>query len=166
MSDSSIHRQIVAFSVVKATGNDIGEMKTENHQFRYKGSSLPTWCLNIKTGTLQYTESYLQFVNSGDEEYILFDVIYSDSLISEEISNMGLDDLIEKYDYRKIFSNFKIRAFKDAWKHINSYIRVVYSLHYYGSYDYYSGGTEWDVDIDIIGYFDEELKLIELKDNE
>jgi len=158
----SIHKQILAINLYKFSGDEIGELKKQTYKLSYLSRLLPEYCLNDK-GYITRTDYYLQFIVSGKEYYYLFDVMYEDQLLGEEISNVSLGSIIEEYDYRPLFNQLKAVPAKNYNMHFGDYQRIVFRLVYTCYEDHYGGGYDWDSEITLEGYLDNNLQIIEIK---
>jgi len=67
-------RTVLLLNVYKLTGNDLGDLKRKNLSEQH-------YCIRIDNHKIDYTENYLQWTESGDEVFWLFDQIGSDSSV-------------------------------------------------------------------------------------
>ena len=158
--NSSLHKQILAIKLFKLTVNDIGEIKKETYKLSYLDKLLPEYCLN-KNGHISDTSYYLQYIEEGDDTYYLFDVEYVDQLLEHEIGGLGLDKLIDNYDYRPLFDKLYSITMKNYSMYCGNYQRIVYTLYYYSNSSYCLD-EDYDCAIDILGYMDDELNIIKI----
>jgi hypothetical protein len=108
------------------------------------------------------SEYYLQFSGhikeENPQEYTLFDFQTFDDVLGEEISACGAEELFKDIDFKKILSHFPIKSYKNKWKSLDAPFYLIVQMDYFGSYDHYSGGTEYDLIIEIVGYLDSNLE--------
>jgi hypothetical protein len=153
-------KQIIGITCCTATGDDIGEIKKKNMLGScYVYDILPKYVLDTN-GKTKITEDYLMFIEDGEENYIMFNVIYSDTLIHNMIDGCGLEYLFDKYNLTEIFKKFQLNNFNDYrlslpnTEHI--VVECIFSSSFNGEY------TEYDAVMELFGYLDKELQLIKL----
>ena len=162
------HLAILVVEAYSINENEIYEIRQEHK--RYPFEQLPPFTINLKeyndkaNNDIRYADDYLQFVgqikDDNPNEYVLFDLATHDNVLGEEVSSVGYDDLFKGIDFKKILSNFKIEKYKDKWKTLKAPFHLIVEMEYIGGYDHYSGATEYDLDIDIIGYLDSSLEKV------
>lgn len=155
-------------NVYKFTGKDIGDLRKKNPTDRFLETILPRYVIRLDKdaggGNIDNTYSYLQFVDDGDEEFWMFDIQGADSILEEEINQGGLEELLEGYDLRKIFEKVPHTDYESYKRSIPFTTTLFVELDYQSSYDYYSGGTEYDMYPYLRGYLSSDMKVIELED--
>jgi hypothetical protein len=125
---------------------------------RFLETTLPTYCLNPKNGKVRLTADYLQFVNGFDDEefYTLFDVTYQDQILSDEIENAYLEDILGDHDYRDMFSNFKPITYKNFHSiQQNDYIAIQVNFLGGGYFEF----DDFEMEFGVIGYLNSKLEL-------
>jgi len=147
----SKHRCLLALEVLELTGDEIGKLRKQYEHDRYLESVLPKYCINTNNdkGGIIEASYFLQFVDSGDQKYTLFDYKTVDNLLQEEISNCGFDDLLKDYDIRPYLKKFSKQNYESFGRNLSSAEYLVIDIEY-------SGGGYWneyevDVDISITG---------------
>lgn len=157
-------------NVYKITNENIGDMRKKNPTDRFLESLLPTYCIRTDTHKIDYTASYLQFVgffeNEKKEEYWMFDIQGADSILYEEINQCGIGELLSDYDLSKIFEKISYNTYEDMGHSIPKTCHIFVELDYVSSFDYYSGGYEYDMDVYIRGYLSDDLKIIDIYNDE
>jgi hypothetical protein len=152
---------LLAVEIYEFTGDEIGKLKNKHHNQRdFFEYHMPKYCL-IKNGTIGNASDYLYWVESGEEKYILFNMDTGDRLLAEEISNAGLESLLENFDVRPIFENLGKSYYEEYNRTIPSAEYIIIELAYttHRGYDY----TEYDMYSAPVGYMDRELKPVFLK---
>ena len=145
--------------VVELTGEEIGKIKKdESDGMRRYSSDLPEYCLHTETGEIRTTVDYLQWTESGEENFLLFDAGTTDSLLNEEISNIGLEDLLQGFDlrpYLNLMTKIKYDEFIRRGFRESEYLII--SLYYIRG-DMYN--PDWELDVNLDGVL-VDLKVIE-----
>lgn len=142
---SKIKHCLLAVKVYEFTGEDIGKLRRQYEHDRYLDSILPKYTYNTNTnsGTLIDAPSFLQFIEDGDEKFILFDVSTVDELLEEEISTGGLDGLLKDIDLRPWIEKFKKYTYDDFNRCLDSAEYLIIGLEYVGG-GYYN---EFEVEL-------------------
>ena len=156
-------KHLLAISPKKYTASEIGYLKRDvyNSNYLYR-SLLPQFCINEKFQCITEADGYLQFVEEGDEEFILFDTHTIDDFLQEEMnhSNMLFDDdsVITGSDVELFISILKNHAYIAERKEIlppTEY--VIININYFGGgYPDY----EYDVEYSIDGFLNKDLEII------
>jgi len=164
----STHLALLAVDAYIVTSKDVFEMRQihKTHPF----NQLLPYTINSKAvndkanNGLIDASYYLQFMGTyEDDDYpnqILFDLNTQDDLLHEEVNAVGYDDLFDGIDFKKILDNFSIPMYKDRWKKLGAPIYLIVEMNYMSSYDHYSGATEYDLMVDIVGYLDSNLEKV------
>lgn len=119
--------------------------------------ALPQYCLNNKGRAVEFDGQFDlddEAIYAENIQYHFFDLSTLDPLLGEEISNTGIEDILENDDLRPIFEHFSklsYRNLKNRSYPVAQYIIVAIS---YWS-DYYG---EWDSSMGVAGYLDSNLK--------
>ncbi len=150
-------KQIIGIQVCKATGIEIGELRKLNKG--YENDFIPKYVLS-EDGKIKNSEHYLCYSEFDETEFTLFDVVYSDSFIGNMISDCGIEEIFEKYDLNKILCNFNfIHTSLENWnRSIPPTERIVVDVIYSSNFN--GETTEYDSEVELVGYLDEELILI------
>ena len=159
----SVRTLMAINALIIANGEEVYEAKTKSTKdgILRVHYPLPEWCIRDDNGYLDYSENYLQFVNDKESNYILFDLEPISSLLVEEISMTGIEDLFKKIDLRPIFDKFQKYLMKDYGKYIPNTQFLVFE-HTYEEYDTESG-REYDSYCDLVGYLDNNMNFVEIK---
>ncbi|MCK9415844.1 hypothetical protein M0Q97_04220 [Candidatus Dojkabacteria bacterium] len=131
--------------------------------------NLPSYTINKNKdahNSIIDASCYMQFVGcfkDEEDKYLMFDFKTIDSLLKEEISNCGYDEFFKDVDFSEILSKFKPYTEYD----LNHFVLpdtnyIVIELEYISSYDH-DGGWDTDMNINIIGYLNNNMELIKLK---
>jgi len=152
-------KQLMAVTAWEFTGDEIGKLRKLNNGFTKWYEHLPKYTLNTITGEIVEVYYYLQFIEFGEEKYLLFDIPFISNLLSEELG--GGVDFIEKIDFRPIFSKFNKHNFEEYHRMIPNMEYLVFDLIYSQS-----GWevTEYNLEMNLVGYLDSEMTLIKMVD--
>jgi hypothetical protein len=128
---------------------------------------IPEFTINTNEGQHNQpirSECFHQFVGIGEneeEKYLYFDLHTVDSQLDYEISQTGIEDLFKEQDFKKILSKFTPHSDDDLSNFILPKVYYLIVVLIYETYqDYYNGGWEYDMEVDIIGYLDENFNAI------
>ena len=165
---NSTHTALLSVDAYVITSKDVYEIRQQykTHPFDH----LHPYTINLKevndkanNGIID-AASYLQFMGMAEDDdypnHILFDLSTYDDLLFEEISAVGHEDLFDGIDFKKILDNFSTPMYKDKWKKLGAPIYLIVEMNYMSSYDHYSGATEYDLFVDIVGYLDSNLEKV------
>jgi hypothetical protein len=134
---------------------------------------LPKYTINTNKeahNQVVQAEWYHQFVGCFHDEpkndkYLYFNIETLDATLREEISNVGIEDLLKDLDFKKILSNFTPENEENlshfCFPHCNF---LIVELTYETSYDH-EGGYDCDMSFDVVGYFDSDLNAIYFESN-
>lgn len=127
---------------------------------------LPEYSINENKGAnncLVEAKYYLQFIGGFEttgENYLLVNLSTSDRLLDYEIRESGIVDLFKEIDFKKILSVFTPLTDDAIKKHVISTSKyLVVELTYDYTVDYYGGGWDCDMVIDIIGYLNNKMEI-------
>jgi len=154
----SIVKTLLALQIYEVTGNEIGE------HFKRDKRNLPTYSLNPKNGKIIESEYWLQFIEEGEEKYIVFEYYTCDALLQEEINGAGLEELLKNTDLRPFFEEFrKLNMFgsrEDYFYSIRTSSYIVIDLEYYGGGSWYE--DDYEVYYNCKGILDRNFNFIEI----
>jgi hypothetical protein len=139
-------RTLLNIELYEVTGNEIGELReTAKHDRFLLNEVLPKYCVHLENGNIMYTESYLQWRDSGEEKYLLFNAETTDKLLGDEILQCGLDDLFKTYDFRYVLETFTKNKIR------NRFLQLPQSEYLIVELDYIGGGyfNADDVDLEV-----------------
>jgi hypothetical protein len=143
---------------------------------RHHVQILPDYCFGDVDDTIQDSVSYYQFFDNPEmleplqksKKVILFDMYPTSSPMSHEFSEMGVEwvftDCGNSSDFRKILEGLASNRFVDfglASSPIEHFF--VFDITYTKSYDHYSGGWEYETEIELVGHLDRNMQLVEIK---
>ena len=161
----STHLAILGLHAYVINENDLYELgqKYKNNPFNH----VHPYTINLKEyndaakNTIIPSDYYLQFSGHIKEEsprdFVVFDFSTLDELLLEEVSNSSYEDLFEHVDFKKILDKFPIVPYKDIYRRLDAPFYLIVEMNYMSSYDHFSGATEYDLFVDIIGYLDSNL---------
>lgn len=144
---SKIHKCLLAVEVYEFTGEDIGKLRKQYKHDRYLDSILPkyTYNTNKNDGSLIDAPGFLQFIEDGDEKYVLFNVSTVDELLEYEMSMGGLDGLLDGINLKPWIDKFSKRTYDDFKRCLLSAEYLIIGLEYFGG-GYYNPD---DVDLHV-----------------
>jgi hypothetical protein len=110
-------------------------------------------------GKLCRAGDYLQFVGLEEVQEprkIIFVNIYPiDHQLDYEFGESGIVELFNEINFKSLLdkTSFKPEPEENLSKFIFPTTNImIVELRYTSSYDYYSGGDDWEMDIDIVGF--------------
>jgi hypothetical protein len=111
-------KQLLVITAYQFSSDDIGKLKEGVPNYLIS-KHLPRFCLT-DSNTVTDSESYLQFVTSGEKKFHLFDINFASSYIQETIDQIGAYDFFRvlKTDYVGILSKLKLNSYGDYKKTI------------------------------------------------
>jgi hypothetical protein len=161
------HLALLAVELYEITERFIYELREKQHESQDVFNYLPEYTINNNdTAKKQPIEAryYHQFVGSLEphdegEKYLYFNLSTQDRLLEHEIEESGVDNFFADLDFEKLLSKFtpepqeNITAFVFPKTHY-----LVVEITYITGYDHYSGGYDYDMKVDIVGYLDHALQ--------
>jgi rhodanese-related sulfurtransferase len=162
--NNSESKHLLGLVCKKFTGKQLGDLKKKTPpEYRYIIKRIPEYTINLDYHNIVDSESYLQWIEEGDqEEYILFDVMTVDEYLKEEISNVPtLGDegsVIEGTDEELLISIIK----NHATIHVHDVILpspeylIINAKCYNGGYPDYDYEIEYSID----GFINKDLETI------
>lgn len=150
---------LLHIKLYELTGDEIGEIKKEEKEgHRFYETILPQYCLHVENGKLKTTRDYLQWIESGEEKYLLFDANTLDDILDEEISNGGIEELLRDIDLRPFFLNFhKLKMKGLTHRSLQSGQYLIISICYIGG-DMWN--PDWDMEVYVDGVLTSDLNLL------
>lgn len=144
--------------VYEFTGDEIGKLKEKYiNKNRFYEEVLPPYCLN-SGGSIERSADWFQWIDRGEDKYILFDAQTTDRLLADEISNGGLEQIFDDIKLKSIFESFQKCGFEDFNRStlLSQYlvIELRYLTHFNGEY------TDYSMESSLLGFLDYNLKLI------
>lgn len=137
-------RTLVDLVVYEATASEIGDLKRKaNHTRYFERNILPEFCVRDDNNNVTRSDNYLQWIENGDDKYILFDMSTSDMLLHEEIIQDGFDGLVKGIDFRKILHTFRKRKLDEKYLKLLPSEYLIIDLLYSG----YGEDTELEVEV-------------------
>lgn len=142
-------RTLIDVVVYEATASEIGAIKKKaDHQGYFTRSLLPEFCVRTDNNYVTRSEYYLQWIEEGDEEYILFDAHTTDKLLGEEISLGGFDELVAEIDFKKCLEGFNRHLINDKYLTLRESEYLIIDLIYSGY------GEDTELHVEVIGKLD------------
>lgn len=142
---------LVSINLYKLTGDEIGELKQMQISSKHAYKFLPEYCLRTDTNKIDYSEYYLQFTNSGKEEFILFDIEHIEQPLAEEISSGGIQDVLN-FDF-SFLKELKQITYQEMSRTLHRSTQIVFDLEYNGE------GEDVDLETTLYGYLNAEKEI-------
>ena len=162
----SKHLALLAVELYEISERFIYELREKQHVSQDVFKYLPEFTIN-KNDTANNrpirAEYYHQFVGTleptGDgDKYLYFNLRTQDVTLEEEISNSGIEDLFAELNFEELLSKFVPHPDENLSKFVfpHTYYLIV-ELEYITN-TYPEGGYDYDMNINIIGYLDNNLQ--------
>ena len=142
-------RTVLLLNVYKFTGNDLGDLKKRNLTEDFFLRMLPEYCIRTDNHKINYTENYFQFTENGEENYWLFNIVGSDDILTEEISNVGIAEVLQDYDLSEIFENISYNTYENFGRNIPTTSHIIVDIEYTGGYNAWTGDNDFDINISL-----------------
>lgn len=130
--------------------------KPSRHFFK----SIPEWCVR-NNGSIDYTENYHQFTGLLDSKeetvYYLFDINPVDEILKEEISQVGVVELFEGYDWNPLFNKIPTLQMNA----LNS-LRIPANTHVVVELNYFGSGEDFETAVEVLGYLDNKMDFVRI----
>lgn len=175
MNKNSTHLALLGITNFYEISSDyIYELREKNHRPENVFSKLPKYTINTNENAnnrIIEAEYFLQFIGTYKEEktskYLMFDLVTNDSLLAEEISNSGYDELLKTFDFKEILSKFKPNTEEDLIHfRLSNTNYIVIELEYISSQDYETGYWDTDMNINLFGYLNDKMELVKFTEIE
>lgn len=147
----NIQKCLLAVDVYEFTGDDIGKLRKVYNHDRYLTSILPKYTFNKEYGNIVDADGYLQFIDEGDERFILFNLETLDPLLKEEISNSGLDSLLKESNIRSYIEKMNIKNAEQFQRSLTSLEYLIIEIEYTGGGSYFGYADDFDVHVGVVG---------------
>lgn len=168
MAGISKVRCLLGVNLFEISNKYINELRLAHKNASEVFKILPTYTINLnETANRQpiIAEYYHQFIGlEGDDDkkvkHLYFNLKTIDEQLQEEISNVGAEDLFKDFDFKEILSRFTPLTDDDLKNYIFPQMHyLVIEIIYTTIQDYHSGAWEGEMELDIIGYLDYNLKF-------
>jgi hypothetical protein len=146
----AVVKTLLAIELYELTGKELGDLRKRNQSNNFFQDSLPEYCLDDK-GQIRSTVDYLQWVEDGEEKFLLFSAWTADKLLEHEMSNVGLESLVENIDFRPLLGDFTKYTEKDLFRLCAAAEYLIVNLCYTRYDDLYHGGYEVEMIVEIEG---------------
>ncbi len=162
-------KALLGIELFEISNNFIFKLRESRPDPEWVFEMLPKYTVNTNPGQHHQpmlAEYYMQFIGTVKSEsyntkFLCFNVIPIDATLKEEIDNAGVEDLFKSFDFKKILSNFIPQCEDDisnfVFPHMNY---LVVEMTYDVTYDHYSGGYDCEMELNIIGYLNNDLEQI------
>jgi hypothetical protein len=118
---------------------------------------LPMFCLD-EEGNVRITYHHLEFIEDGNIVYHLFDAITADRLLENEISEAGLDSLLEGINLEQMFKSVTVYGFDDFNRILPSADYLALELVYHSDND-----DDTELEVKVLGFLNKSLEFTEYK---
>jgi len=158
-------RCLLGVEVFEISDKYIMELRQAHRNAEEVFDILPEYTINTNKGVGNkpvLAKYFHQFIGHGDsdEKYLYFNLQAADNQLDFEIREGSIEDIFEGYDFKELLSHFKPQTDDDIKKYVFPQTNfLVVELTYITSQDYYSGGWETDVEVEIIGYLNPNLEI-------
>lgn len=122
---------------------------------------LPEWCLRDqepRIGKPMIAHYYHQFTPYSppdeDKKYFFFSISPVSNIISEEVSQIGMEQFLEDYNFQELFKEIPINSWEKPC--LPKETLLVFDLEYVG------WGEDFDLNIIPIGYLNNNFEVIEV----
>lgn len=156
----SEHICILPITIYEISGKEIGESKRPKTR-TIASTCMAEFCLGKKTNSnisiVHHADSYFQFTEDGDDKYYVFSSNVFDHILSEEIKNIDLVEIMNLIcaDWHSIFDKLNINKYNDTRIPIVSHL--VMKIRWINC-----GDGEYDVEYELIGYLNCLMELVKL----
>jgi hypothetical protein len=146
-------KQLLIILAWQYSSHDIYRMRNAYQRWELTTNHLPKFTIDDNKLPVS-TEYYLQYTGVTDQEdskkFTLFDILWADDQLNEEISNSGFEDLCDEYniDFTCVEPILIINEPNKPIMPIST--KLVFNLKYIGQ-------EEPDLEIDLRGYLSPEL---------
>ena len=158
------HRALLGVELFEISSGFINKIRKSNPNPDFVFHKLPKYTINTNEGANNRPVSaywYHQFIGLLEDEnnkYLYFNLMTLDNQLQYEIGNIEIEELFSEIDFKKVLSNFESQK-----EELSTYILpkinyLVVELTYLTSYDYHNGDYDSDMEVDIIGYLDNNLE--------
>lgn len=168
MAGISKVRCLLGIDLFEISNKYINELRLAHKNDFEVFDMLPTYTINLNENAFNrpiLAENYHQFIGlEGDDDkkvkHLYFNVTTIDRQLKEEISNASVEDLFIDFDFKEILSKFTPLNDDDLKNYVFPPINyLVIEITYITIQDYISGGWESEMELDIIGYLDNNLQI-------
>ena len=169
-------RTLIQVIPYEFTGEEIAKINQANRTERHTDQILPEYFFSDSGLSMIGSDWCYYYYDSPEilddqqkkENVILFDLHPVSSEMQHEFSDMGaewiINDCGNSDDFRKIVGSLPKNNF-DNFARTACPIEhfIVFDITYTKSYDHYSGGWEYETEIEIVGHLDSKMQLVEIK---
>jgi len=167
------HTALVGVELFEVSNNFMYKL-SQNRPMPYQiFNVLPKYTINTNKDGLNriiLAEEYLQFVGSfvsdiGNPKYLMFNFNTLDSLLNEEMSQAGIEDLFKEFDFKQVLSHFTPQKEEDLEQFVFPHVNyLVVELQYDGGFDH-EGIYDCDMHVEITGYLNDIMELVKFNLN-
>ena len=162
---------LLAVEVYEISEKYISSLRLAHRNANEVFDILPEFTINTNEGAnnepilAKYFHQFMGYDENDEKKYLYFNLSTVDNQLDFELNETTAEDLFKEFNFKKMLSNFTPLLDDSLEKYVVAPTNyLVVELTYMLTQDYYSGGWEGDMDVDIIGYLDEKLNVIEFKD--
>lgn len=142
--------------------------RNKNGDFYQKYQALPSYV--IRDNSITESDGCFQFYTGSigemskekqEEEFILFDITMTDSIISEEISAVDGDDFLENICFAEFFNEHKDKLLiHDFNERVNICMEQCFVVEMHSWVNSGPDGDDYDYEINLVGYLDHNMNLV------
>lgn len=161
------HRSLLGINIFEIDSDFLYEQRKSRFKSESIFNILPKYIFG-NNGNILEAEYYLQFIGQVKEEknqkFILFEIQTLDDILFEEIKDIGECEFLNEIStyLKDVINKLPKKNIEEFQKHcFNKTSYLVVDILYI-SHGTYGVDYETDVEYNLIGYLDKDLKLIEL----
>lgn len=142
-------RCLMAINLYKITGDELGKLKAQQITPAHIYNWLPKYCIK-PDGSIDHTEYWLQFIETGEEVYYLFDIVHTDDPLDYEIAQCGIEEFKFNFNFLK---EFPCITYEEMNRRIPTQTHIVFDVNYLGERE------DVELFVNVMGYLDKQLEL-------
>lgn len=162
MNETTITKHLLGFEITKVNNHELREMYKNADFDERTNDIIPRFVIN-ESGYIEYRDDFIDEKIVDDKlnttYYHLITFIPIDEWLVVEYDNDGLNDVLKDINFNEFIGNLKISKLENI-KQMNY---LVIESTTYASYDHWNGGYEYDTDIELIGYLNNNFELIKIE---
>lgn len=163
-------RVLLSVELLNVSEKTLFKLRSHKHNPEHAFDILPEYTLGNNKNLIE-ARYYHQFTglheeDCNDKEYLFMRFTTLDSSLSREIIDSGIEEVLSGFDLEKYLSVFTPEKANKSllFDQLKSNYLVLELIHT-TSYDNYSGGYEYELDIDIVGYLNKNLEFVAYSEN-
>jgi hypothetical protein len=152
-------KTLLAVECYQLTGDEIGKLKSKYlNKAHFEENMLPVFCLD-EDGHVRITYHWLEFIEDGNIVYRLFDALTADRLLDNEISEAGLDSLLEGVDLNQMYESLTVYGYDDFNRVLPNADYIAIELIYHTDKE----ESDSELETKVLGFLNKSLDFSEYK---